>query len=58
MDELVANLHLAVADSIAEIDWMGEETKAQALEKLARSSLKYRQAEIEAVGVDEKTLRA
>ena len=35
MDELVANLRLAVADSIAEIDWMGEETKAQALEKLA-----------------------
>ncbi len=35
MDELVANLRLAVADSIAEIDWMGEETKKQALEKLA-----------------------
>ena len=35
MDELVANLRLAVADSIAEIDWMGEETKEQALEKLA-----------------------
>ena len=35
MDELVDNLRLAVADSIAEIDWMGEETKEQALEKLA-----------------------
>ncbi|MEM9085636.1 MAG: M13 family metallopeptidase [Pseudomonadota bacterium] len=35
MDELVANLRLAVADSIADIEWMGEETKGQALEKLA-----------------------
>ena len=35
MDELVANLRLAVAESIAEIDWMGEETKKQALEKLS-----------------------
>jgi len=35
MDELVANLRLAVADSIADIDWMGEETKQQALVKLS-----------------------
>ena len=35
MDELVANLRLAVADSINAIDWMGAETKKQALEKLA-----------------------
>ncbi|QUL37106.1 M13 family metallopeptidase [Erythrobacter sp. JK5] len=35
MYELVANLRLAVAESIDEIEWMGEETKAQALEKLA-----------------------
>ena len=35
MDELVANLRKAVAVSIGEIEWMGEETKQQALEKLA-----------------------
>lgn len=35
MEDLVANLRTAVAESIAEIDWMGEETKSQALEKLA-----------------------
>ncbi|MGB3470193.1 MAG: M13 family metallopeptidase [Erythrobacter sp.] len=34
MDELVANLRLAVAESIAEIDWMGDATKTQAIEKL------------------------
>ncbi|MEO0462760.1 MAG: M13 family metallopeptidase [Pseudomonadota bacterium] len=34
MDELVANLRKAVAASIADIGWMGEETKKQALEKL------------------------
>ncbi|MDY7097013.1 MAG: M13 family metallopeptidase [Pseudomonadota bacterium] len=34
MDELVANLRLAVAESIDEIEWMGEDTKKQALEKL------------------------
>jgi putative endopeptidase len=34
MDELVANLRLALAESISEIDWMGEETKAQARAKL------------------------
>lgn len=34
MDELVANLRLALRDSIGEIDWMGAETKTQALAKL------------------------
>jgi putative endopeptidase len=35
MDELVANLRVAMAQSIDEIDWMGEETKQQARAKLA-----------------------
>jgi len=35
MDELVANLRLAMAESIDQIDWMGEETKTQARAKLA-----------------------
>jgi putative endopeptidase len=35
MDELVANLRLALAESISEITWMGEETKTQARAKLA-----------------------
>jgi len=35
MDELVANLRLALAQSIDEITWMGEETKTQARAKLA-----------------------
>jgi putative endopeptidase len=35
MDELVANLRLALGQSIDEITWMGEETKAQARAKLA-----------------------
>lgn len=34
MDELVANLRVALAESLAEIDWMGEETKVQAMAKL------------------------
>ncbi|GAA0757463.1 putative endopeptidase [Erythromicrobium ramosum] len=34
MDELVANLRLALRESIGEIDWMGAETKTQALAKL------------------------
>ncbi|MDC0886845.1 M13 family metallopeptidase [Altererythrobacter sp.] len=34
MEDLVANLRLAVAESIGEINWMGEATKQQALEKL------------------------
>jgi putative endopeptidase len=35
MDELVANLRLAMAESINEIEWMGPETKQQAREKLS-----------------------
>lgn len=35
MDELVANLRLALGESLDEIDWMGEATKAQARAKLA-----------------------
>jgi putative endopeptidase len=35
MDELVANLRLALGQSIDEITWMGEETKTQARAKLA-----------------------
>ncbi len=35
MDELVANLRLALAESIAEITWMSEPTKEQARAKLA-----------------------
>ncbi|MFT4189072.1 MAG: M13-type metalloendopeptidase [Aeromicrobium sp.] len=34
MDELIANLIEAYRQSIAELPWMGEETKARALEKL------------------------
>ena len=34
MDELVVNLRIALRESIAEIDWMGEATKTQALAKL------------------------
>lgn len=34
MDELVANLRIALRESIAEIDWMGEATKTQARAKL------------------------
>ncbi len=36
MDELVANLRLAMADNLDEIEWMGEETKEQARDKLAK----------------------
>ena len=36
MDELVANLRLAMADNLNEIDWMGEETKEEARDKLAK----------------------
>ena len=35
MDELVANLRLALGESIDEITWMGEDTKTQARAKLA-----------------------
>ena len=34
MDELVANLRIALAQSLAEIDWMTEETKVEAMAKL------------------------
>ncbi|MFZ5608836.1 MAG: M13 family metallopeptidase [Pseudomonadota bacterium] len=36
MDELVANLVKAYEMSIKDLDWMGEETKRQALDKLAK----------------------
>lgn len=35
MDELVANLRLALGESLDEIQWMGEQTKTQARAKLA-----------------------
>ncbi|MDG5751796.1 M13 family metallopeptidase [Qipengyuania sp. XHP0211] len=34
MDELVANLRIALAESLAEIDWMSEASKKQAMAKL------------------------
>ncbi len=34
MDELVANLRIALAESLAEIDWMSEASKEQAMAKL------------------------
>lgn len=34
MEELVENLRIAMAESIKEIDWMGEETKTEAYKKL------------------------
>ena len=34
MDKLVANLRVALAGSLADIDWMGEETKVEAMAKL------------------------
>ena len=36
MDELVANLRLAMADNLNEIDWMGDDTKVQARDKLSK----------------------
>jgi putative endopeptidase len=36
MQELVDNLVLAYEQSIKELDWMGEETRAQALDKLSK----------------------
>ncbi len=36
MDELVANLRLAMADNLNAIEWMGDETKDQARDKLAK----------------------
>ena len=36
MDRLVANLILAYEESISQLDWMSDETKAKALDKLAK----------------------
>jgi putative endopeptidase len=36
MEDMVANLILAYEESITNLDWMSEETKAKALEKLAK----------------------
>lgn len=36
MDELVANLRLAMNSNLDEIEWMGEETKVEARDKLAK----------------------
>ncbi len=36
MDELVANLRAAMRANLAELEWMGEETQAKALEKLEK----------------------
>ncbi|MCF6329246.1 MAG: M13 family metallopeptidase [Henriciella sp.] len=36
MDELVANLRKAMAANLTEIDWMGDATKAEATDKLAK----------------------
>ena len=40
MEELVANLKLAMADRIRNLDWMGEETRARALDKLDKFGVK------------------
>jgi putative endopeptidase len=40
MQELVANLKKAYAQSIRELEWMGPETRQRALEKLARFNVK------------------
>jgi putative endopeptidase len=40
MEQLVANLVLAYEKSINELDWMGDETKAEALRKLSKFSPK------------------
>jgi putative endopeptidase len=40
MEELVGNLVLAYEKSIKELDWMGEETKVEALRKLSKFSPK------------------
>ena len=40
MSRLVQNLKLAYEDSIKKLDWMGPETRAKALEKLAKFSTK------------------
>lgn len=40
MEELVANLRVALADRIRQLDWMGAETKEQALYKLDNFTVK------------------
>ncbi len=40
MEELIKNIKLAFADRIKQLDWMSEETKAKAQEKLAAISVK------------------
>jgi putative endopeptidase len=40
MEELVKNVRIALEGRIKNLDWMGEETKAKALEKLAAISVK------------------
>ena len=40
MEKLVDNLKLAYRESISDIDWMSEETKAKALEKLSKFTTK------------------
>jgi putative endopeptidase len=40
MEELVANLRTAMANRIRGLEWMGEETKAQALDKLEKFGVK------------------
>ena len=36
MDELVSNLRRAMADNLNDLDWMGDETKVEARDKLAK----------------------
>jgi putative endopeptidase len=40
MDEMIENLQMAFQQSIADLDWMGPETKAQAQEKLQKFTSK------------------
>ena len=40
MEELIANLRVALAARIRSLEWMGEETKVQALEKLEKFGVK------------------
>ena len=40
MEDLVANLHAALEVRIRQLDWMGPETKAKALEKLSKFTVK------------------
>ncbi len=40
MDDLVANLRLAMADNLEALDWMGETTKAEARDKLEKFTTK------------------